>query len=165
MTARASWSCAISRATSALELDGAKVCVETGTTSQLNLGDFFRANSMTFEERAFPNSADALAAFQSGQCNVLTRDQSALYAERLKLPRPGEAVILPDVISKEPLGPVTRADDFAWFNVVKWVNFALVNAEELGISSANVAEATGVSQARRAPLRGRGGRARQDAGA
>ena len=132
-----------SRATSALELDGAKVCVETGTTTQLNLGDFFRANSMTYEERAFPNSADALAAFQSGQCNVLTRDQSALYAERLKLPRSEEAVILPDVISKEPLGPVTRADDFAWFNVVKWVNFALVNAEELGISSANVAEATG----------------------
>jgi general L-amino acid transport system substrate-binding protein len=132
-----------SRATSALELDGAKVCVETGTTTQLNLGDFFRANSMTYEERAFPSSADALAAFQSGQCNVLTRDQSALYAERLKLPRSGEAVILPEVISKEPLGPVTRADDFAWFNVVKWVNFALVNAEELGIASANVAEATG----------------------
>ena len=129
--------------TSALELDGAKVCVETGTTTQLNLEDFFRANSMSFELRAFPNSADALAAFQSGQCNVLTRDQSALYAERLKLPRSGEAVILPDIISKEPLGPVTRADDFAWFNVVKWVNFALVNAEELGISSATVDEATG----------------------
>jgi general L-amino acid transport system substrate-binding protein len=132
-----------SRATSALELDGAKVCVETGTTTQLNLGDFFRANSMTYEERAFPNSADALAAFQSGQCNVLTRDQSALYAERLKLPHSEAAVILPEVISKEPLGPVTRADDFTWFNVVKWVNFALVNAEELSISSENVAEATG----------------------
>ena len=130
-----------SKATSALELDGAKVCVETGTTTQLNLEDFFRANSMSFELRAFPSSADALAAFQSGQCNVLTRDQSALYAERLKLPRSGEAVILPEVISKEPLGPVTRADDFAWFNVVKWVNFALVNAEELGISSRTAAEA------------------------
>jgi general L-amino acid transport system substrate-binding protein len=129
-------------AISALELDGAKVCVETGTTSQLNLADFFRANSMRFEERAFPSSSEALKAFQSGQCNVLTRDQSALYAERLKLARPADAVILPDVISKEPLGPVTRADDFAWFNVVKWVNFALVNAEELGISSANAAEAT-----------------------
>ena len=130
-----------SKATSALELDGAKVCVETGTTSELNLNDFFHANSMTFELRAFPNSADALGAFQSGQCNVLTRDQSALYAERLKLPRPEEAVILPDVISKEPLGPVTRADNFAWFNVVKWVSFALVNAEELGIASATTAEA------------------------
>ena len=123
------------KVTSALELDHAKVCVETGTTSQLNLADFFRANSMTYEERAFPSAAEALGAFQSGQCNVLTRDQSALYAERLKLPRPGDAVILPDVISKEPLGPVTRADDFAWFTIVKWVNFALVNAEELGIAS------------------------------
>jgi general L-amino acid transport system substrate-binding protein len=128
-------------ALSALELDRARVCVETGTTSQLNLADFFRANSMTFEERAFPSSSEALGAFQSGQCNVLTRDLSALYAERLKLSRPTDAVILPDVISKEPLGPVTRADDFAWFNVVKWVNFALVNAEELGISSGTAAEA------------------------
>lgn len=128
-------------ATSALELDKAKICVETGTTTQLNLSDFFRANSMSFEEHAFPNSSDALTAFQSGQCNVLTRDQSALFAERLKLARPADAVVLPDVISKEPLGPVTRADDFSWFNVVKWVNFALVNAEELGISSANATEA------------------------
>jgi general L-amino acid transport system substrate-binding protein len=127
---------------SALELDGATICVESGTTSQLNLADFFRANSMTYEEQAFPSAAEALAAFQSGQCKVLTRDQSALYAERLKLPRPGDAVILPDVISKEPLGPVTRADDFAWFTLVKWVNFALVNAEELGISSRNAAEAS-----------------------
>jgi general L-amino acid transport system substrate-binding protein len=128
--------------TSALELDRAKVCVETGTTSQLNLADFFRANSMTYEELAFPSSAEALEAFRSGQCNVLTRDQSALYAERLKLPRPGDAVILPDVISKEPLGPVTRGDDFAWFTIVKWVNFALVDAEELGVSSRNADEAT-----------------------
>ncbi|MGO4525189.1 amino acid ABC transporter substrate-binding protein [Microvirga sp. 2MCAF35] len=126
--------------TSALELDRAKVCVEKGTTSQLNLADYFRSNSMTFEEHAFPSAAEALAAFQSGQCNVLTRDQSALFAERLKLPNPNETVILPDIISKEPLGPVTRADDFAWFTIVKWVNFALVNAEELGISSANADE-------------------------
>jgi general L-amino acid transport system substrate-binding protein len=125
----------------ALSLDKAKVCVEAGTTTQLNLGDFFRANSMNFEEKAFPSAAEALAAFQSGQCNVLTRDQSALYAERLKLPKPGDAVILPDVISKEPLGPVTRSDDFPWFNIVKWVNFALVNAEELGVSAANADEA------------------------
>ena len=127
--------------TSALELDRARVCVEQGTTSQLNVADFFAANSMTFEERAFPSGAAALEAFQSGHCNVLTRDQSALYAERLKLTRPADAVILPDIISKEPLGPVTRADDFRWFNIVKWVNFALVNAEELGISSQNAAEA------------------------
>lgn len=129
--------------TSVLELDRARICFEAGTTTQLNLADFFRANSMTFEERAFPSGAAALEAFQSGQCNVLTRDQSALYAERLKLPRSADAVILPDVISKEPLGPVTRADDFAWFTLVKWINFALVNAEELGISSRNATDATG----------------------
>ena len=129
--------------TSALELDRAKVCVEAGTTSQLNMADFFAANSLTFEERAFPTAAAALEAFQAGQCNVLTRDQSALYAERLKLARPADAIVLPDIISKEPLGPVTRADDFAWFNVVKWVNFALVNAEELGITSGNASETGG----------------------
>jgi general L-amino acid transport system substrate-binding protein len=129
--------------TSALELDRAKICVESGTTSQLNVADFFAANSMTFEERAFPTAAAALESFQSGQCNVLTRDQSALYAERLKLARPADAVVLPDVISKEPLGPVTRADDFAWFNIVKWLNFALVNAEELGIKAGNAGEAAG----------------------
>lgn len=124
-----------------LGLDKAKICVEAGTTTQLNLADFFKANSMNYEEKAFPNAAAALAAFQSGDCNVMTRDQSALYAEKLKLAKPGEAVILPDVISKEPLGPVVRSDDFPWFNIVKWVNFALVNAEELGISSATITEA------------------------
>jgi general L-amino acid transport system substrate-binding protein len=129
--------------TSALELDRAKVCVEEGTTSQRNAADFFAANSMTYEERAFPSAAATLQAFQSGQCNVLTKDQSALYAERLKLPQPADAVVLPDIISKEPLGPVTRADDFGWFNVVRWVNFALVNAEELGITAGNVSEAAG----------------------
>jgi len=132
--------------TSALELDGARVCVETGTTSQLNLADFFRSNSMTYEERAFPSAAEALSAFQEGQCSVLTRDLSALYAERQKLSRPSGAIVLPDVISKEPLGPATRADDFAWFNIVKWVNFALVNGEELGISSQNVDEAKSSSK-------------------
>ncbi|MET0606680.1 MAG: amino acid ABC transporter substrate-binding protein [Beijerinckiaceae bacterium] len=127
--------------TSALELDGAKVCVQTGTTSQLNVADFFRANSMKLEDRPFASAAEALRALESGQCDVLTTDQSQLYAERLKLAKPGDAVILPDVISKEPLGPVTRADDLVWFNIVKWVNFALVNAEELGITSKNVSEA------------------------
>lgn len=128
---------------SALELDKAKICVEAGTTTQLNLGDYFRANSMTYEEMSFPSAAEALKAFEAGQCNVLTRDQSALYAERLKLAKPGDAVVLPDVISKEPLGPVTRNDDIAWSNIVQWVNFALVNAEELGVSNANLAEAQG----------------------
>lgn len=125
----------------ALSLDKAKICVEAGTTTQLNLADFFKANSMTYEEKAFPGAAEALAAFQSGQCDVLTRDQSALHGEKQKLAKPAEAVVLPDVISKEPLGPVVRSDDFPWFTVVKWVNFALINAEELGIAAADVDQA------------------------
>lgn len=129
------------RVDGALALDKAKICVEAGTTSQFNLSDFFRANSLTYEEKVFPSAAEAFAAFESGQCDVLTRDQSALYGERLRLAKPGEAIVLPDVISKEPLGPVVRSDDFAWFTVVKWVNFALINAEELGISASNVEEA------------------------
>jgi general L-amino acid transport system substrate-binding protein len=128
-------------ALSALELDGAKVCVQSGTTSALNLADYFRANSMKLEVLTFATSAEALKGLESGQCDVLTTDQSALYAERLKLAKPTDGLILPDIISKEPLGPVTRADDVTWFNLVKWVNFALVNAEELGITAANTTEA------------------------
>ncbi|WP_188611155.1 amino acid ABC transporter substrate-binding protein [Chelatococcus reniformis] len=129
------------KADTALALDKAKVCVEAGTTTQLNLADFFKLNSMTYEEKVYPNAADALAAFEAGQCDVLTRDQAALHGERLRLANPAETIVLPDVISKEPLGPVVRGDDFPWFTVVKWVNFALVNAEELGISSTNIDEA------------------------
>ncbi|MFC0282500.1 amino acid ABC transporter substrate-binding protein [Camelimonas abortus] len=126
---------------SALGLSGAKVCVEDGTTTRLNLADFFRANSMTYEELVFPNAAEAFAAFRDGKCDVLTRDQSALYGERLRLDRPEEAVVLADVISREPLGPAVRADDVSWFNVVKWIHFALVNAEELGVGQADVGRA------------------------
>jgi general L-amino acid transport system substrate-binding protein len=127
--------------TSALELDGVKVCVQAGTTSALNVADYFRANSMKLELVTLPTAAEVVRALDGGQCEAMTTDQSGLYAERLKLTRPTEALILPDVISKEPLGPVTRADDLQWFNIVKWVNFALVNAEELGISTATADEA------------------------
>lgn len=127
--------------TSALELDGATVCVQPGTTTEANLRDFFQANGMKLEARPYPTAAEALKAFETGTCDVMTRDMSALYADRLSLPRPADAVILPDVISKEPLGPAVRQDDVAWFNIVKWVGFALVNAEELGISSQTVADA------------------------
>jgi general L-amino acid transport system substrate-binding protein len=124
--------------TSALELNGAAICVQIGTTSQLNLADFFRANAMTYTERPFATSGEALAALEAGQCDVLTADQSALYSERLKLKDASAAVILPDIISKEPLGPVTRADDVKWHTIVKWTLHALVNAEELGVSSASL---------------------------
>jgi general L-amino acid transport system substrate-binding protein len=127
--------------TSALELDKASICVQKGTTTQLNLADYFRANSMTYTEVAADSLADAVKSLVAGQCDAFTADQSALYAERAQLANPEAADILPDVISKEPLGPAVRADDVAWFNIVKWVAFALVNAEELGIGAANTAEA------------------------
>ena len=127
--------------TSALELDKAKICVQKGTTTQLNLADFFRANSMTYEELAFDTLSDAVKGLQGGQCDVFTADQSALFGEKARLSDSAAAEILPDVISKEPLGPAVRADDVAWFNTVKWIAFSLVNAEELGIRSSNVAEA------------------------
>ncbi len=127
--------------TSALELGGAKICVQSGTTTQPNLADYFRANAMQYTEIVFPSLDEATKGLENGACDVLTADQSALYAQRLKLKEPQTAVILPDVISKEPLGPATRADDVAWHNVVKWTLFAMVNAEELGISTQTVAAA------------------------
>ena len=126
---------------SALELDKASVCVQKGTTTVLNLADYFRANSMTYTEHAFETLADAMKAFEAGDCDVFTTDQSALYSLRIGLSKPNIVQILPDVISKEPLGPAVRADDVAWFNIVKWVAFALVNAEELGVNSKDVKEA------------------------
>jgi general L-amino acid transport system substrate-binding protein len=124
-------------ASSALELAGSKVCVQAGTTSQANLAGFFRQNSMPYQEVAVPTLADAGKALADGRCDVMTADHSALYALKLDLPNRAEAAILPDVISKEPLGPVVRADDVAWFNVVKWVNFALIDAEEVGVTAQN----------------------------
>lgn len=126
---------------SALELNNASVCVQAGTTSQNNLADFMRANSLTYKELVFPTLKQVVKALEGGDCDVFTADQSALFAERVKLSNASDALILPDVISKEPLGPVTRADDVQWFNIVRWTNFALINAEELGISTATLAEA------------------------
>jgi general L-amino acid transport system substrate-binding protein len=125
----------------ALDLGGAKVCVQTGTTTELNLVDFFRLNKMTYEAMASPTLDAAIKSYDSGQCNALTADVSALWGIRLLLSKPGDHVILPDVISKEPLGPAVRQGDVQWFNVVKWVYFAMVNAEELGVTSKNIDEA------------------------
>jgi general L-amino acid transport system substrate-binding protein len=126
---------------SSLELDKRKVCVQAGTTAEAGVADYFRANSMTVEVVVLPDAAGTLAAFADGRCEVMTTDNSGLFAERLRLPRPQDAVVLPDIISKEPLGPVTRADDLRWHNVVKWVAFALINAEELGVTSTNIEDA------------------------
>jgi general L-amino acid transport system substrate-binding protein len=127
--------------TSALELDKAKVCVQKGTTSELNLPEFFHYNSMTYEAHVVDTVEEALKGLETGTCDVFTADQSALYSERTQLSKPGEAAILPDVVSKEPLGPVVRNDDLVWFNLVKWVAFGLVDAEELGVSSHNLDKA------------------------
>jgi len=127
--------------TSALELDGSKVCVQEETTTALNLADFFRANNMKYEEKIYGKLDDVFNNYASGKCDVLTSDVSQLYALRLKLAKPGEHDILPDVISKEPLGPVVRQKDDDWHLLVKWTLFAMINAEELGIDSKNLAEA------------------------
>ncbi len=126
---------------SALELDGSKVCVQPGTTTEPNFIDFFETNHMKYETVHEASADDMIAAYQAGQCNVLTTDASGLFAMRLRLAKPGDSMILPDIISKEPLGPAVRQDDMQWFNIVKWVNFAMINAEELGVSSKTIDDA------------------------
>ncbi|MQX38260.1 amino acid ABC transporter substrate-binding protein [Roseospira navarrensis] len=123
---------------SALELDGASVCVGAGTTTELNLADYFRLKGMDYNPVVFAAISETAQGFESGRCDVLTSDQSQLYSLRTKLEDPGSAEVLPEVISKEPLGPVVRQGDDAWFNVVKWTLFAQLNAEELGVTSENV---------------------------
>ncbi|MAZ82226.1 MAG: amino acid ABC transporter substrate-bindnig protein [Hoeflea sp.] len=125
---------------SALQLSGASVCVQTGTTTELNLTDYFKANNMTYNPVVFEKLEEVNAAYDSNRCDVYTTDQSGLYAIRLGLSAPDEHVVLPEVISKEPLGPVVRQGDDQWFNIVKWVHFAMINAEELGVTSENVDE-------------------------
>lgn len=128
-------------ATSALELDGASVCVQKGTTSELNLADYFRANNMKYQAVTLPDGDQARAAYDAGKCTVLTSDTSQLFAERLRLKAPDDHIVLPDIISKEPLGPYVRADDNQWLGIVKWTHYAMINAEELGVSRQTIDEA------------------------
>jgi len=123
---------------SALQLSGATVCIQAGTTTELNLADYFRKHDMEYDALVFDNSEQTVQGFASNRCDVLTSDRSQLAALRTKLDDPSSAEILPETISKEPLGPVVRQGDDEWFNVVKWVLFAMVNAEELDINSGNV---------------------------
>ncbi|MDG4552988.1 MAG: amino acid ABC transporter substrate-binding protein [Candidatus Competibacter sp.] len=125
---------------SAKELDGATVCVQAGTTTELNLSDYFRAHKMKYTPITYDKSDESAKALEAGRCDVLTSDQSQLYAQRIKLAKPGDYVVLPEVISKEPLGPVVRHGDDDWFDIVKWTLFVMVDAEELGIDSKNVEE-------------------------
>lgn len=122
---------------SALELSGASVCTQTGTTTELNVTDYFTENKMEYELVAFEKADEVVAAYDSGRCDVYTTDQSGLYANRLKLANPGDHTVLPEIISKEPLGPVVRQGDDQWFNIVRWSLNAMINAEELGVNSGN----------------------------
>ena len=123
---------------SAKELGGASVCVGIGTTTELNVADYFRANNMTYKPVVFEKADETVAAYDAGRCDVYTTDQSGIAAQRLKLGNPNEHLILPEVISKEPLGPVVRHGDNQWGDIVKWTVFAMLEAEEAGVSSKNV---------------------------
>jgi general L-amino acid transport system substrate-binding protein len=125
---------------SALELSGATICTQTGTTTELNVADYFRSNKMKYEVVAFATADETIKAYEAGRCDVFTSDVSQLYAQRLKLAKADDHMILPQVISKEPLGPMVRHGDDQWLDIVKWTVFAMVNAEELGVSSKNLAE-------------------------
>jgi general L-amino acid transport system substrate-binding protein len=126
---------------SALDLNGSKVCVQGATTTQLNLADYFRTNNMKYDEMKFDKLDEMVKAYDSGKCDTLTADVSQLYAVRLNLSKPDDHVILPDVISKEPLAPVVRQRDDDWMMIVKWTLYAMINAEELGVTSKNIDEA------------------------
>jgi general L-amino acid transport system substrate-binding protein len=130
-----------SNADTALQLGGKTVCTQTGTTSDLNVADYFRANEMPLKAVALATADESRKAYDEQKCDVLTSDVSQLYAERLKLAAPDTHVILPEVISKEPLGPAVRQGDDQWFNLVKWTLYALINAEELGVKSTTVDDA------------------------
>ena len=123
---------------SALELTDAAVCVQQGTTTELNLADYFRANKMKLKTVTFASADESIKAYDTGRCDAFTTDGSGLYGERLRLASPNDHLILPEIISKEPLGPAVRHGDDQWFDIVKWVHFAMVNAEELGVARGNV---------------------------
>lgn len=125
---------------SALELSGAAVCVQSGTTTELNLADYFRANNLQYNPVVFEKLEEVNAAYQAGRCDVYTTDQSGLYSIRLTLSNPDDHIVLPEIISKEPLGPAVRQGDSQWFDIVSWAHYAMVQAEEFGITSANVDE-------------------------
>jgi general L-amino acid transport system substrate-binding protein len=125
--------------TSAKQLNGATVCVQPGTTTELNLSDYFRANSMTFKPVVIEKLEEVLNAYFSGRCDVFTTDVSGLVSTRgSRAPNPADHIILPEVISKEPLGPAVRHGDDRWFDVVKWSLFATIEAEEMGLTSKNI---------------------------
>lgn len=125
---------------SAKELSGASICIQQGTTTELNTADYFRKNNMKFEPVTFATNNEATEAYEAGRCDAFTTDQSGLYSERLRFKDASEHVVLPETISKEPLGYAVRHGDDQWFDIVSWAQYALVTAEELGVTQANVDE-------------------------
>lgn len=125
---------------SAKDLDGATVCIQTGTTTELNLADFFRSNNISYEPVPIETNAEAQQQFLAGACDVYTTDASGLAATRATFEKPNDFVLLPEIISKEPLGPLVRHGDDEWGDLVRWTLNALITAEELGVTSANVTE-------------------------
>jgi general L-amino acid transport system substrate-binding protein len=122
------------------ELDGASICTVQGTTNELNLADYFRVNKMKYEVVAFQGIDETVKAYESGRCDAISTDISQLVSYRLKMADPAEHILLPEVISKEPIGPYVRQGDDQWFDIVRWTVFAMINAEEFGVTSANVGE-------------------------
>jgi general L-amino acid transport system substrate-binding protein len=150
---------------SAMELDGATVCIQTGTTTELNLADFFASNGMSYEPVPIETNAEAQQQYLAGACDVYTTDASGLAATRATFEDPAAHVVLPEIVSKEPLGPLVRHGDNEWGDIVRWTLNLLISAEELGITSANVAElAAGTEQPRDQPYARHRGQPRRDAG-
>jgi general L-amino acid transport system substrate-binding protein len=125
---------------SAKELDGATVCIQTGTTTELNLADFFRSNNISYEPVPIETNAEAQQQYLAGACDVYTTDASGLAATRATFENPGDHMLLPEIVSKEPLGPLVRHGDNDWGDIVRWSLNALIAAEELGVTSANIEE-------------------------
>jgi len=123
---------------SAKELDGATFCIQAGTTTELNLTDYFKANGMEYKAVTYDTSGQTIDGFKKGRCDAVTSDASQLYGLKLKMDDPTSVSVLPEIISKEPLGPVVRQGDDPWFNIIRWTLFATIEAEELGVSSSNV---------------------------
>ena len=120
------------------ELDGATICIQAGTTTELNVTDYFKANKMTYKPITYDTSGQTIEGFKSGRCDAVSSDASQLYGLVLKVKDPNSVKVLPEIISKEPLGPVVRQGDDKWFNIVKWTHIASLNAEEFGITQANI---------------------------
>jgi general L-amino acid transport system substrate-binding protein len=125
---------------SAKELSGASICVQQGTTTELNLADFFRANKLELKSVTFATNDETIKAYDAGRCDAFTTDASGLYSERLRLAKAEDHMVLPEIISKEPLGPAVRHGDDQWFDVVMWTHYAMLGAEEMGVTKANVDE-------------------------